>query len=150
MKTSRHQARIAVMQSLFAYEFHGGDSDEVLENILVEKDFKEKKEEAFIKETFQGVLGRQKDIVEKIKEFAVEWPLEKIAPIDRAILEIGTYEMLYSKDVPPLVAIDEAIEIAKNFGDISSQKFVNGVLSAILKKYCTDRDHKTGERVERV
>lgn len=145
MSSSRHQARIAAMQTLFAYEFHGGDMTDVLKNTMKEKAEDLEKEEQYIAGTVKGILEHRADIIEKIKEFAVDWPLEKIAPVDRAILEVGTYEILYSADVPPIVAINEAIEIAKNFGDMNAPKFVNGVLSAILKKYCTHRDHKTGK-----
>ena len=134
------------MQSIFSYEFHNDEPDEVLKRSISEYANLEKEEE-YAKKTFEGVLKNQKDTFEKIKEFAPEWPIEKIAPVDRAILEVAVYEMLHSEDVPPIVAINEAIEMAKTFGDESAPKFVNGVLSAILKKYCTHRDHKTGKLV---
>ena len=131
------------MQELFAYEFHNDDPRETLKKSIQE--IRMEKEEKFALEILQGILKNHEDLIKKIKEFAIEWPLEKIAPVDRAILEIGTYEMIYSPDVPPLVALNEAIEIAKEFGDENAPKFINGVLSAILQKYCTHRDHRTGQ-----
>lgn len=146
MASFRHQARIAVMQTIFAYEVHKGEPMETLDYMIAQ--YPENAEmTAFAKETMEGIIKNKEEILPKIKEFAVEWPLEKIAPIDRAILEIGTFEMLFSRDVPPIVAINEAIEIAKEFGDTNAPKFVNGVLSKILEKYCTNRDHKTGQPV---
>lgn len=70
-----------------------------------------------------------------ITKEAPEWPFDRIALADRVILEMGAYEVLFSKDVPPVVAINEAIEIAKVFGDVNSSKFINGVLSTIMSKY---------------
>jgi N utilization substance protein B len=142
---SRHQARVAVMQAIFAYEFNGGDVDKILQESLLEKDEGAIQEQEYAKKTLAGILKNRADITTKIKEFAIEWPLEKIAPTDRAIMEVGVYEIVYSDDVPPIVAINEAIEMAKAFGDLNAPKFVNGVLSAVLKKYCTHRDHKTGK-----
>lgn len=144
MSSFRRSARIAVMQTLFAHETHEGQEPlQLLEYIIAEypknQDILE-----FARTTLKGVTDHREEILPKIKEFAVEWPLEKIAPVDRAILEIGVYEMLYSSDVPPIVAINEAIEIAKDYGDTNAPKFINGVLSKILEKYCTHRDHKTG------
>lgn len=147
MSSSRHHARVAVMQTIFGYEFHEGDENALLKTNLSEQKNDLMKEEQYAIKTLKGVLIHREDILKKIREFAPEWPIEKIAPVDRAILEVGSYEMLYSDDIPPLVAINEAIEIAKDFGDSNTPKFVNGVLSAILKKYCTHRDHKTGKPV---
>lgn len=143
MSSFRRSARIAVMQTLFAHETHGGEPQEILQYVISEypknQDILE-----FASVTLQGVIKNRENILPKIKEFAVEWPLEKIAPVDRAILEIGVYEILYSTDVPPIVAINEAIEIAKDYADVNAPKFINGVLSKILEKYCTNRDHKSG------
>lgn len=82
------------------------------------------------------VVGVQKNIAainEYIIRFATEWPLEQITLVDRNILRVGVFELLYNADIPAKVAINEAIEIAKKFGGESSGKFVNGVLGAIYK-----------------
>lgn len=132
MSSSRHLSREIAMQTLFAYEFHGGDSQELLKYIAEEFEGK-MLDLRFACELLTGVLKHQKDIRDLIVKYALEWPPERIAPVDRAILEIGIFEMIYSKEVPPVVAMDEAIELAKTFGSDASQKFINGVLNAILK-----------------
>ncbi len=143
MPSPRRAARIAVMQTLFSYETHGGEPAEILKYVISQYPT-DQNILPFAEESLEGILKHRDVILPKIKEFAVEWPLEKIAPVDRGILELGVFEILYSKDVPPIVAINEAIEVAKEYGDLNAPKFINGVLSKILEKYCTHRDHKTG------
>lgn len=117
---------------MFAYEFHGGDPEAVLEYIA--REFEGKISDlSFAYELLNGVLRHQKEIDDLIVKHAPQWPLEKIAGIDRAALELSIFEILHSKDVPAVVAIDEAIELSKTFGNENSQKFVNGVLNAILQ-----------------
>lgn len=134
MASYRHLARISVMQTIFSTEFRDQKetASETLSQILQE--FAPKvTEQQFAQELLEGIFAKQKEIFDLISHYAPEWPIEKIAPIDRAILEIGVYELLYSSDVPPIVAINEAVEIAKEYGDNSSPKFINGVLSNIMK-----------------
>jgi len=131
MASNRHLARTCVMQTLFAYEFRGGTAKDILEMIL--KEFAPKLKNAdFAYEMLAGILKHKRSIVKLIVENAPQWPIDKIAPVDRAILEIGVYEIVYTKDVPPVVAINESVEIAKHFGDTNSSKFINGVLSSIM------------------
>ncbi|MFC1616358.1 transcription antitermination factor NusB [Patescibacteria group bacterium] len=133
MASYRHLARTCVMQTLFAYEFKDHDPDELLTEILDE--FAPKlTEREFAYETLKGILKRKKEIIKTIQKYAPQWPIEKIARVDRAILEIGTYEIAYNDEIPPVVAINEAIEIAKHYGDTNSPKFINGVLSSIMKE----------------
>lgn len=141
MASYRHLARIAVMQTIFEYEFARKDNPEkdinpsgkLLYNI---KQLSSKiKDTSFAEETLQGVIDHQKKIYDIIQKNAPEWPVDKIAPVDRAILEIGVYEIVYSDDIPPVVAINEAIEIAKVYGDTNSAKFINGVLSAVMSDH---------------
>lgn len=132
MASNRHLSRIAVMQTLFAWEFRGGEPDLVLAYV-VEQFYPKLTQLEFATETLKGILENREEIQSLITEKAPEWELSKIAPVDRAILEIGAYEIIASKDVPPIVAINEAIEIAKAFGTPNSPKFINGVLSAIMK-----------------
>lgn len=134
MASYRHLARTCVMQTIFAIEFRGKDPSEMLTKILDE--FAPKlTERDFAVATLKGILDNKKEIIKIIAKHAPQWPVEKIARIDRAILEIGVYEIVFSKEVPKVVAINEAIEIAKMFGDNNSPKFINGVLSAVMKKY---------------
>lgn len=139
MPASRHLSRAIVLQTLFAYESHpltraghAVDPEAVLEYIA--REFEGKISDlSFAYELLNGVLRHQKEIDDLIVKHAPQWPLEKIAAIDRAALELSIFEILHSKDVPAVVAIDEAIELSKTFGNENSQKFVNGVLNAILQ-----------------
>ena len=138
MASYRHLARTCVMQTLFSVEFRKDDAKELLDKILEE--FAPKlTEKDFAYDTLAGVLKKQKKIVEIIQKFAPQWPIEKIARVDRAILEIGVYEIAFTKESPPVGAINEAIEIAKHFGDDNSPKFINGVLSSVMKEYKSNK-----------
>ncbi len=82
----------------------------------------------------EGVRQNLKAIDEKISEYATNWQLSRMAVIDRNILRMGLFELKYTSDIPPKVAINEAVELAKKFGDLESSKFVNGILDKIHKK----------------
>lgn len=140
MASYRHLARTCVMQTIFCLEFRGnGDPIKVLDQHLAE--FAPKlTEKDFAYRTLNGVLKHQDDILNLIRKYAPQWPIEKIAPVDRAILEIGVYEVAFSHDIPPVVAINEAVEIAKHFGDLNSPKFINGVLSSIMKEHLKEEN----------
>jgi N utilization substance protein B len=147
MASYRHLARIAVMQTIFEYEFLKKFDEEKYKEIDPYSNLKYNikqltdkiKDIDFAEETLKGVLEHQEDIFRIIEENAPEWPVEKIAPVDRAILEIGVYEIAYAEDIPPVVAINEAIEIAKSYGDTNSPKFINGVLSTVMTKHSKDK-----------
>jgi len=133
MSSYRHLARSCVLQTIFNVEFHNQDPQETLELIL--KEFAPKVEDPeFSINLLKGVLSKKEEIMKLISKYAPDWPIEKIAKIDRAILQIGIYEIIYSEDIPSIVAINESIELAKEFGDNSSSKFINGVLSNIMKE----------------
>lgn len=143
MASSRHFSRVIVLQTLFSYEFHGGDPEAILEYIAREfggKIF----DLSFAYELLNGAVIYLEESRELIAKYAPEWPVLKIAPMDRAILEISIFEMFHSKDVPAVVAIDEAIELAKSFGNENSKKFVNGVLNAIYN--AKKSSFSTGEK----
>lgn len=135
---NRHLARSVVMQTLFEWDFMHRDKAHA-EDILARN-----KEEfagtvtdtAFMEELLNTVIDKQKDIDTIIAKAAPDWPLEKISIIDRNILRIGLAELLFSDagEVPPKVALNEAIELAKSFGGETSGKFVNGVLGAVYKE----------------
>ncbi|MCC7522470.1 transcription antitermination factor NusB [Candidatus Uhrbacteria bacterium] len=132
--SNRHLARALAMQSLYEWDFYDGEKNasDVVERNLTEfaPNFDEND---FAKSIVQGVVKNQKQIDETITKFAPEWPLPKITTVDRNVLRIGTYELLFNFDIPSKVAINEAIELAKTFGGESSGKFVNGVLGAIYR-----------------
>ena len=134
MASHRHLARIIVIQTIFATEFRQQDPDEMLAYLLDE--FGEKVEDKdFPEKLLKGVLDNRKELEEDIVRTAPEWPLDRISPIDRAILELGIYELKYEEEIPPLVTINEAVELAKEMGTDNSHKFVNGVLSTLMHQY---------------
>ncbi len=118
------------MQTLFAWEFRGGDAESILSYNLI-NGARHIQVNNFAYDLLKKLMLHRKEIKNLIEKYAPEWPFDKIAPIDRAILEIGIVELIYDPKVPDLVAINEAIELAKSFGVESSSKFVNGVLSSI-------------------
>ena len=134
---NRHLARSTVLQTLYEWDF--GDKKISPEEIL-KRDFSEfavgATTDSFMENLLKGVLGKVKDLDEIIGETAPEWPIDKIAVLDRNILRIGLYELLFAdrEQVPAKVAINEAIELAKKFGGETSSKFVNGVLGAVYKE----------------
>ena len=115
MKTSfdpRHQRRIHLMQALFSTSFPGAAAEKEVANIF----------------------AKTGEIDDTIQKAAPEWPVDKIAKIDLAILRLAGYELLIDKKEPPKGVIDEAIELAKTYGNEASPGFVNGVLGTILKE----------------
>jgi N utilization substance protein B len=138
MASNRHLGRIVALQTLYEQDFRCEVSDidfdlkEVLaRNITRYQETIDDKE--FIEQLVHGVDTRQSEIDEIVRPVAPEWPIEQIARIDRIILRIGVYELLHEPDVPPKVAINEAVELAKAFGGDNSSKFVNGVLGTVLR-----------------
>jgi N utilization substance protein B len=90
-------------------------------------------DEPFIKQLVKGVSKHYAEIDKLIEKAAPEWPLEQIAVIDIAILRLSIYELLFCSDIPPKVAIDEAVELAKTYGGANSSKFINGVLGTVYR-----------------
>ena len=82
----------------------------------------------------QGVFSHIQDIDHKISDYATNWQIRRMAIIDRNVMRIGLYELQHTTDIPPKVAINEAVELAKKYGDLESSKFVNGILDKIHKK----------------
>jgi N utilization substance protein B len=90
-------------------------------------------DEVFVSRLIKGVKDKYKEIDVLIEKAAPEWPLEQIAAIDIAILRLAIYELLFCTDIPPKVAIDEAVELAKTYGGGNSSKFINGVLGTVYR-----------------
>ena len=130
MASLRHTLRATVMQTIFAWEFRGGDPEKILSYNLVNGALSIK-DQTYSVHLLKKFLLHRKEIRDTIEKYAPEWSWEKIAPIDRAILEVGATELLFDASIPNLVAINEAIELAKEFVNESSSKFVNGVLSSV-------------------
>ncbi len=139
MASNRHLGRIVALQTLYEYEFRvqANDSsvstDEILGRNLARYE-SAIEDTDFVKSLVSGVVDHQVDLDGKLQPIAPEWPLDQIARIDRAVLRLGHYELLYRADeVPPKVAINEAVELAKAFGSDNSSKFVNGVLGTAFR-----------------
>ncbi|MFA7662368.1 MAG: transcription antitermination factor NusB [Patescibacteria group bacterium] len=138
--SSRHLSRSLAMQTLYQWDFNDQPNESI--NDFLNYNLSEFapliKEDVFAVALVNGVINNLKAIDEHIVKYAPEWPMEQITIIDRNILRLGIYELLFSKEVPPKVVINEAIELAKTFGGHSSGKFVNGVLGTIYEKECSE------------
>ncbi len=133
--SNRHLARTIAMQTLFLWDFHGRKQKK-LDNILkgmFDNFAPNFDDQGFAKSIIDGVLKNLEEIDKYIVKYATEWPLDQITIVDRNVLRIGIYELIFNDDIPPKVAINEAIEVAKTYGGNSSGKFVNGVLGSIYK-----------------
>ena len=126
------------MQSLYEWDFKG-KKDALLAEII-EHNIKEfaagLEDPTFIVDLIRGVIAHASELDKIIEKAAPQWPLDQIAMVDRNVLRLGLYELLFGNrgEVPPKVAINEAIELAKSFGGDSSGKFVNGVLGTVYRE----------------
>ena len=140
MASNRHLGRIIVLQSLYEFEFRtkAGDSSVDLDRIIAKNILPYEKalgDTEFVYALAHGVAERETELDGILAPLAPEWPLETIAAIDRNILRMGLFELAECRDkVPPKVAINEAVELAKAFGSENSSKFINGVLGSAYKK----------------
>lgn len=139
MASNRHLGRIVALQTLYEYEFRASSRDESvnIDDILtrnLERYEATIEDKGFVETLVKGVIENQGDLDAKIQPIAPDWPLDQIARIDCNILRIGLYELLFQASViPPKVAINEAVELAKAFGSDNSSKFVNGVLGTAYR-----------------
>lgn len=157
--SNRHLARTIALQTLFAWDFNGKNGQNT--KSLIHDNFvnfaPNFDDGGFVDILVNGVIDNLKKIDASIVKYATEWPLDQITTIDRNILRLGIFELVYT-DIPPRVAINEAIEVAKNFGGDASGKFINGVLGAIYNDWPDtekkkrdnhwDKQDKTEDKVE--
>ncbi len=135
---SRHLSRSIAMQSLYEWDFRGRNNSRL--DQIVEKNIKEfapgMEETVFVRELVNGVIEKLDKLDAVIEKAAPAWPINQVAIVDRNVLRIGIYELLFGNrdEVPPKVAINEAIELAKSFGGENSGKFINGVLGTIYRE----------------
>ncbi len=140
---TRREAREAIMQMLFACDFH---EEQERERLLEEHCAQLREEEKlkhqkgnnnpmfqFIEREYHGVLEHLEEIDALIKQSATNWSLQRIAKVDHMILRLAIYELKWEKDIPPKVVVNEAVEIAKAYSTDKSPKFINGVLGNIIK-----------------
>ena len=139
MSANRHLGRIVALQTLYEQEFRleCGDTSVNLDEILtrnISRYHETIDDQDFIASLVHGVNAKSAELDTTLQPVAPEWPIDQIARMDRLVLRIGLYELLYSKSVPPKVVINEAVELAKAFGGDNSSKFINGVLGTVLKQ----------------
>jgi N utilization substance protein B len=131
MSHRRRRVREKVLQALYAYELSGDSTDHVIESVIV--DLRKNAESyAFAKSFFLKVVESKDEVDQLIKKQVAHWEFNRLAIIDKIVLRMGICELLYFDDIPPKVSINEAIEIAREFSTDKSDKFVNGVLDAVL------------------
>jgi N utilization substance protein B len=135
---NRHLSRSVALQSLFEWDFRDCSPDAL--DKAIDRNTKEFApglgDNSFIVELIRGVVSKKADLDGIIEKAAPEWPIDKISPVDRNVLRLGLYELIFAdrSEVPAKVAINEAIELAKTFGGETSGRFVNGVLGAVYKE----------------
>lgn len=152
---NRHLSRSIAMQSLYEWDFRGRDNSKLKE--LIKKNIEEfgpgMEDDSFVYHLTENTVANLDKIDPLIEKCAPEWPLEQVTIVDRNILRMGIYELIFGnyEEVPPKVAINEAIELAKSFGGESSGRFVNGVLGTIYRelgepmKDDTSKKHKNND-----
>ncbi len=131
----RRKARTVALQALYELDCSSHKPEEVLARLLQEKALPNEAAD-FAQSLVSGVLQNEKDIDDVVRRFAPAFPLEQIAVIDRNILRLAIFEVLFDNRVPVKAAINEAVELAKSFGSDTSQKFINGVLGSVVSS-CT-------------
>lgn len=132
MSVNRHLSRTIAMQSLYEWDFHQNQTiieiaDRVMEPVKKDVDVD------YVHRVVEGTVDTKDEIDQLITQAAPEWPLDQISIIDKSILRLAAYELLKDEDIPPKVAINEAVEIAKTFGGENSSKFINGVLGTLYR-----------------
>jgi N utilization substance protein B len=128
--SSRHQARERALQILFQHDIHGKAGvklDEFWKEYTIADEAK-----VFAEQLVKGVLENKQELDALLGKYATNWKVSRMPIVDRNILRAGLYELLWMDDVPAKVTMDEAIELAKSFGDDEASKFVNGVLDKVL------------------
>lgn len=129
---NRHLSRTVAMQIMFEWDFRSNAKLNEIVNRSVER-FGEDVDREYVITTVEGIKKHQGQIDAKILEVAPDWPIEQIASVDKAVLRLSIYELLFVGEIPPKVAINEAVELAKTFGGENSSKFVNGVLGTVYR-----------------
>jgi transcription antitermination protein NusB len=130
---SRRKARIYAMQALFSWDVSGQPLDELLEFEWLDTRPDAEDTLAFSRLLISGTIEQLTEVDGAIQNHLEHWKIERLAKVDLAILRLSTYALLYQQDIPASVTIDEAVELARDYGSDESYRFVNGVLDAIRK-----------------
>ena len=129
----RRQARELAIQVLFHREFNPGDPKEIF-HLICENFGSPGANIAFSRELVLGVCKHQEDVDRLIRQSSENWRLERMSYVDRCILRLGVFEILFMEDIPPKVSIDEAVELGKKYGTKDSGAFINGILDDVYNK----------------
>ena len=133
--SGRRQAREWVVQFLFQTEFNPGEIDAALQMFWSDDEKKpQDRDRVYTEEVIRGVIQEQLKIDRTLKKYTDNWDVDRLGALDRTVLRVSVYEMLFRNDVPPVVSIHEAVEIAKVYSGKKSSRFVNGVLDRIQKE----------------
>ena len=133
MASTRRKARTLALQALYEIDSVGRDTETVIERSLASAEMTGDNSD-FMRGLVTGTLKNQEEIDKQIKSLAPAWPLDQLAIVDRNILRLAIFEIIYDNEVPVKAAVNEAVELAKLFGSESSAKFINGVLGAVSAK----------------
>jgi len=149
----RHQARRIAAQTLFEWIFHNDSQLDIRLKLVLEEEFNKedidgssaKHDQELLVNIIQGVKEHKEELDDIVSKCAPEWPINQIAKTDLSILRISIFELLYLDKTPIKVAIDEAVELAKEFGGNNSSKFINGVLGTVVKDFVSEDRKKADE-----
>jgi len=131
--TNRRQARECALEVLYRLDLVGDEPEHTIAEILLRKNPSDEAE-TYLRRLADSVLANQQEIDAALRKHLSRWRLERLTMLDRAILRLAAAELLFFDDVPPKVSINEAVEIAKKYGDDDAGKFVNGVLDSIFQE----------------
>ncbi|MBM4762243.1 transcription antitermination factor NusB [Bacillus sp. B15-48] len=126
----RRTAREKALQALFQIDISKVEIVDAIDHVLDEE-----KSDPYLSKLVEGTVQNQQEIDNVIKAHLEKWTMDRLAPVDRSLLRLAVFEMLHCKEVPTNVVLDEAIEIAKIYGDDQSSRFINGVLSKVKQNY---------------
>jgi N utilization substance protein B len=133
--TGRRQAREWAVQFLFQTEFNPGDLEPALIDFWNDEEKKPSdRDRTYVEEMVRGVMDKRREVDRTISKYTDNWDVDRLGVLDRTVLRVATYEMLFRADIPPVVSINEAVEIAKAYISKESGRFVNGVLDRIQKE----------------
>lgn len=128
----RREMRELVLKVLYASEIGKNDTGLIMEQLFTEENVEETGR-AFCRSLVSGVLDNLATLDKLISKYSTDWPLDRMAAVDRNLMRIAVFEIVYSPEVPGAVAVNEALELAKNYGSDESPRFINGILGNILK-----------------
>ncbi len=134
----RRRARELAVQVLFHMEYNGGEPEEAFELVCTHFEAPESVQ-PFSKDLVKGVIEHKEEVDSRIRRASRNWKLERMSRVDRSVLRLATYEILFRDDIPPKVSIDEAVELGKKFGSDDSAAFINGILDNIYNTWIAER-----------